>query len=79
MKEGLECAVCATAERGPFWKVRTDKPSRWRLEVDLFGWNMSSIFIFISLFMSSAGLVEHLQYDLVYIGNQDLIPAPQGV
>lgn len=47
--------------------------------MDQFGWNMSSIFIVINLFMSSTGLVEHLQYDLVYIGDQDLIPAPQGV
>lgn len=79
MKDGLECAVWAAAERGPFWKVRTDRPSRWRLEVDQFGWNIWSIFIFINLFMSSTGLVEHLQYDLVYIGDQDLIPAAQGV
>lgn len=79
MKDGLECAVWAAAERGPFWKVRTDRPNRWRLEVDQFGWNIWSIFIFINLFMSSTGLVEHLQYDLVYIGDQDLIPAPQGI
>lgn len=79
MKDGLECAMWAAAERGPFWKVRTDRPSRWRLEVDQFGWNISSVFIFINLFMSSTGLVEHLQYDLVCIGDQDLIPAPQRV
>lgn len=37
-------------------------PSRWRLKVDQFGWNKSSVFI--NLFIPLTGLIENLQCDL---------------